>query len=243
MQLFLARELRAAKRYALKGGQALHLMPKNFVVPKTAPLCFRQAKQIAHLFDQDAKRLRRTAASVGLPPPKIYIHREGAPSQHVDLCGRPLTRCITACKPHRRWLRSHLEQQELARTLLDDLRTHKHSIGLVPAPDPKHAGHKIRVVTERNPEWYSLLAGRKGLHKRRGRNRNGCLRKKVVRALRRLSSGWYDPIGLEYEILETAVPLLIEAGELYPGSEGKLLLQGLPVADANDYVEKDDIPI
>jgi hypothetical protein len=44
-----------------------------------------------------------------------------------------------------------------AELLYKELLENKLLVGTCPAPDPKHADHKIRVVESRNPEWYSLL--------------------------------------------------------------------------------------
>ena len=44
-----------------------------------------------------------------------------------------------------------------ANYLLKDLKENKLIVELIPAPDPKHIDHKIRVVTNSNPEWYKEL--------------------------------------------------------------------------------------
>jgi hypothetical protein len=46
---------------------------------------------------------------------------------------------------------------EQACLMLRELREQYLSVVLVPAPRPMHAGHKIRVADNRNPEWYRRL--------------------------------------------------------------------------------------
>lgn len=97
MRGFLPRDVRAAVGYALAGNQALHL--HNVGVGDRSPGVFRQAvgngQWIAHLFDQDAARLIRTAKELGVR--KIVVDRPGEPAQHVDLCGLPLARALAQC--------------------------------------------------------------------------------------------------------------------------------------------------
>lgn len=44
-----------------------------------------------------------------------------------------------------------------AALLLQELRLHKLEVVLIDAPEPQFEGHKIRVATSRNPEWYTEL--------------------------------------------------------------------------------------
>ena len=44
-----------------------------------------------------------------------------------------------------------------AKYLVNDLEKNKLSVVLVPAPDPRHHSHKIRVAASHNPTWYSDL--------------------------------------------------------------------------------------
>ena len=46
---------------------------------------------------------------------------------------------------------------EEAEILLIDLETNRLEISLAVAPEPKFEGHKIRVVDNKNPYWYSNL--------------------------------------------------------------------------------------
>lgn len=46
---------------------------------------------------------------------------------------------------------------DYAHLLKQDLLTHKLRIILIPAPEQKHCGHKIRKVETENPAWYSSL--------------------------------------------------------------------------------------
>lgn len=102
MKLFEEREIFEAYKFAGTGGQALHLFTFNLNVYPGAPACFKRLQpdgvpnQTGHLLDQDLKRLKETAQILGIRV--IKIDREGMPSQHVDLCGRPLKRAIEICE-------------------------------------------------------------------------------------------------------------------------------------------------
>jgi len=61
--------------------------------------------------------------------------------------------------------------------LYQDLSANKLRIILIPAPDPRHVGHKVRAVEVPNPEWYSKLYHAYPPHFRRDRS---------LRALERL---------------------------------------------------------
>ena len=89
MKAFKLREIREAIAYAAQGEQALHLMDESWAhLRKDTPRCFKGRGQIAHLFDQDKTRLIATARKLGVRV--IKVEREGAPGQHIDLCGKPL---------------------------------------------------------------------------------------------------------------------------------------------------------
>lgn len=103
LQVFDACEVRDARNYAVDGGQALHL--HQIIVDRAkAPKCFVRAvdkgEDIAHLFDQDRARLEATARQYGVQV--IVVEYEGFPNQHIDLCGKPLAKLISAYKPD--WL-------------------------------------------------------------------------------------------------------------------------------------------
>lgn len=88
-----------AQAHAAAGGQALHL---HTIIPNPAkaPGCFVAAvgrgEWIAHLFDQDVRRLRATAEALGVRV--IVVERRGQPGQHVDLCGKPLGLALAQCE-------------------------------------------------------------------------------------------------------------------------------------------------
>lgn len=95
MKLFRFREVNEAETHARQGKQALHL---HDIVFDKSPRCFRDAvrvreEPIAHLFDLNISRLKQTGRRLGVKV--IYIDHEGLPSQHLDLCGRPLVQCIS----------------------------------------------------------------------------------------------------------------------------------------------------
>ena len=95
MKLFAERELFAAYEHAKKGGQALHLFEYPGLFPN-APKVFKRSKYAAHLFDQDEKRLIRTAKRFGVR--NIRVVRLGWQGQHIDLCGRPLEKARAECE-------------------------------------------------------------------------------------------------------------------------------------------------
>lgn len=92
MKLFRQRELREAYAYAKKGGQALHVFSGAFAGPD-APKCFVGQTTIAHLFDQDRRRLHATARNLGVRVIKIE-YGDDPERQHVDLCGKPLLNAL-----------------------------------------------------------------------------------------------------------------------------------------------------
>ncbi len=96
VKIFRQSEVSEAKAHAMNGGQALHL--HRIIVDRSkAPACFVLAvdrgEDIAHLFDQDVKRLRETVKKLGVKV--VVIEHRGTDRQHVDLCGRPLQRAKT----------------------------------------------------------------------------------------------------------------------------------------------------
>ena len=97
IRIFQERESQAALKFAVEGGQALHLMSGRYAdLRSDTPSCFKGRREIAHLFDQDATRLRETALRLGVRV--ILIERPGTPRQHIDLCGRPLDRAKQAAE-------------------------------------------------------------------------------------------------------------------------------------------------
>lgn len=95
MKIFSDIEIEEAYDYARAGGQALHL--HQIIADRNkAPRCFVQAvdrgEDIAHLFDQDYRRLFETARKLGV---KIIVAEgRGTHWQHIDLCGTPLKKAI-----------------------------------------------------------------------------------------------------------------------------------------------------
>lgn len=82
-----------------------------------------------------------------------------------------------------------LTAHEMAR----ELAAHGLDVVLAPAPDPRHVGHCIRVVTGRNPGWYRHLCQTVTCDRRHRRERalhdTGIKRRETLVALRRLASG------------------------------------------------------
>lgn len=91
MKIFEQPQVHEAEQHALDGHQALHLFDGRIAdaVPG-APRCFRNRREVGHLFDQDRERLVKTARRLGVRV--IFVDRDGMPHQHIDLCGRPLER-------------------------------------------------------------------------------------------------------------------------------------------------------
>lgn len=74
------------------------------------------------------------------------------------------------------------DQREAARTLLAQLQSYRLRVVLTPAPDPRHAGHMVRTVTEENCDWYRDLCAE--YVRPNGKTRID--RHKVERALQRI---------------------------------------------------------
>lgn len=93
VKLFQQNEIREAIEYADSGGQALHVH-RIIANRKKAPGCFVRAvdkgEDIAHLFDQDVERLKKTVKQLGVRV--ILVERANTPKQHIDLCGKPLVK-------------------------------------------------------------------------------------------------------------------------------------------------------
>ncbi len=90
MMIFETRRIREAKAHAVDGGQALHMMTGQWAQGWPGPRCFQRATEFAHLFDQNRDRLVETARRLGVR--RIVVSKSGTPYQHIDLCGRPLTK-------------------------------------------------------------------------------------------------------------------------------------------------------
>lgn len=90
MKRFEMMQQREAIAHAAAGGQALHLHTLSAGHP-----LFAKYSVVAHLFDQDMKRLQQTAHSLGVRV--IKVERTGQPGQHVDLCGQPFEKAKLMC--------------------------------------------------------------------------------------------------------------------------------------------------
>lgn len=103
------------------------------------------------------------------------------------------------------------------RVMLAELTHERLEVALAGAPDPKHCGHRVRVVNGQNPEWYRELCSRYTVRRRNRRKRLGkkhhdtrIRRKRIIQALTTLSSGrgaksWYAD-----DLLRAAEDLLEE---------------------------------
>ncbi len=77
--------------------------------------------------------------------------------------------------------------------LLRELEENQLQIGLIPAPEPKHYTHMIRVVLQRNPSWYSELYW----------DYSNFRRDRSLSALKRLSEGNDKPFSGEKGAVES----------------------------------------
>ena len=84
--------------------------------------------------------------------------------------------------------------------MLCDLKTFQNSVILIPAPEPKFVGHKIRVVADNNPDWYSKFYYENGR----------VSRKRVVENLKYLIDGGKPTSLLHKMIIKQAEELLDE---------------------------------
>lgn len=129
---FRQRDVDEAKAHAAAGGMGLHLHTIIGDWAK-APNCFkrdvRAGKPIAHLFDADEDRLRKTCRRWGVKV--ILVERPGTPRQHIDLCGLPLRRAVNECGDAV-WAEQVFRSFAVARAV-------RESAGAPPAPDPADA--------------------------------------------------------------------------------------------------------
>ncbi|WP_269526509.1 hypothetical protein [Coraliomargarita parva] len=72
--------------------------------------------------------------------------------------------------------------------LLNELESQQLQVCLAPATEPKHEGHQVRVVMERNPPWYRRLC-ESFPSSRAGRIRTRVKRQHILRLLDRLAAG------------------------------------------------------
>lgn len=79
-----------------------------------------------------------------------------------------------------------------AHSLHYELRTNRLTVVLVPAPEPKHIGHCIRVAVSHNPEWYSQFYW-ENPHFRRDRALGALDR------IRNLNDGHHNPNSKNYQ--------------------------------------------
>ena len=108
----------------------------------------------------------------------------------------PLT-CPDELREILSWMGAELDMAELR-------------VELVPAPEPRHCGHQVRAVMERNPDWYRELLALFPRRRRRGRDPKYTdsyyNRRNVRDAITRLLDG-----GSRSQMAE---PLLALAGEI-----------------------------
>lgn len=90
----------------------------------------------------------------------------------------------------------------IANYLLDELARGSHEVVLIPAPDPQHSGHKIRMIQSHNARWYREFADQfqscrgKGA-KRMKRPRTFIKRLYMEAALIRMTEGDFSGVYVE----------------------------------------------
>jgi hypothetical protein len=94
------------------------------------------------------------------------------------------------------------------RSMYEELRRTRLSVVVVPAPDPKHQGHKIRVVDEQNPWWYreicSRYPSRSKSHKKNPQKHTRVKRRNILAVLEKMVSVQRTSSSFEQDILEMA---------------------------------------
>ena len=71
----------------------------------------------------------------------------------------------------------------------EELQSSRLEVGLAPPPEPRHEGHMIRVVLERNCLWYRQLCARFSSSRKGTRTRTAIKRRETLRALNSLLAG------------------------------------------------------
>jgi hypothetical protein len=85
-----------------------------------------------------------------------------------------------------------------------ELAQERLAVELVPAPEPKHRGHMVRQAVSSNPDWYSKLAAKMPLKRRRNprlRCGSDIRRAQVVRALERMQETGRACWAYDYHLL------------------------------------------
>jgi hypothetical protein len=94
------------------------------------------------------------------------------------------------------------------RSMLVELRRTRLSVVAVPAPDPRHQGHKVRVVEEQNPWWYreicSRYPSRSKSHKANPQKHTRVKRRRILEALEKMALCQRTASSFEQDILEMA---------------------------------------
>jgi hypothetical protein len=81
--------------------------------------------------------------------------------------------------------------REMAKAMVSELEGSRLTVELAPAREPKHGGHMVRVVSERNPSWYRRLCRAYVSGRRRARRKHDTLikRRHTLRALEDIAKG------------------------------------------------------
>jgi len=83
--------------------------------------------------------------------------------------------------------------EDAAIQLIRSLEAKRLRVSLVPAPDPRHSGHKVRVVEEQNSAWYRDLCqdyiSSRRIHPSCKKTKTAIKRAHTLRALRKISQG------------------------------------------------------
>lgn len=144
-------------------------LPQGLQPGRHAPMPGRQTCP-GHLPRLQPQRLARLRPVRPLPLQAggvdAEVPREGRMSRYIPR-GRPATEA----------------EKALAEAALRELDECRLEVGLAPAPDQRHEGHQIRVVSNRNPPWYQEFFATRP-------PRCWVKRARVVRALGRVAGGY-----------------------------------------------------
>jgi hypothetical protein len=84
-----------------------------------------------------------------------------------------------------------------AEEMLFDLQAYELEVVLVPAPDPRHSGHKIRVAQNQNARWYQEFCAQYRSNRRGRKWRTRIKRRETIRALENILDGKTEGLYVE----------------------------------------------
>lgn len=127
-----------------------------------------------------------------VPHARIARHWRSSSAQRgrMELAAEQLVevRSIAAGNPWPWWPEAYIEA---AWCMLHDMDVERHAVVLAPAPEQRHATHRIRVVTTTGPGWYRDLLASHPVPSRAHRRHptSSIKRDRVIAGLRRVQAG------------------------------------------------------